>query len=433
VKRRLATVQALLTTDDVLGSAAARFRRATVHTLKDKVSASVTPDANIVDVVATDSHPSGAAAIANAVARAFLAKQRTTELRQLARARGNLLQAMARLRGQPGSEVELRAIRERLSELSVSQASAGSEFQLAQAAERPSSPHSPRPIRNTVFALLASSFLAVLVALGREQFAPRLTARELSRRLALPVLAEIPFVRRRFGRKRFVPSALEEEAYRTLQAQLRMIMRPPERRIVLVTSAVPREGKTEVTASLGRVLAESGEKTLLVSADMRWPTLHERFALARGPGLADVLADAWGSGGESAARTAIGTRTKRIAGIESEDGNLEVLVSGRTADNPARLLGSSALDAFFDELRDSDYSYVLLDAPPLLGIADSHLLARHVDGVLVVCRPSGLTPEDVGELGTALDQLGVDTLGLVVVGAGRVSPYYSRVAGRRRV
>jgi Mrp family chromosome partitioning ATPase len=78
-------------------------------------------------------------------------------------------------------------------------------------------------------------------------------------------------------------------------------------------------------------------------------------------------------------------------------------------------------------LKYSDYHYVLLDAPPLLGIADSQLLARHADAALVVCRVADLTPDDLDELRTVLDQLPVESLGLVVIGGGRPSAYYARV------
>ena len=198
VKRRLATVQALLTTRDVLLQATQRLSGVGPETIQHHIRSSVDRDANIIDVIADDSDPNGAAAIANAVARSFLAMQQTQERRQLDRARAQLSNTVAQLRGNPGSAEELRALRERLSELGVSRATVGTDLQLAQAARPPTRSASPRPVRNTVFALFAAAFIAFLAALTVDQLAPRLAgARQLSRMVRVPILATVPRTRRR--------------------------------------------------------------------------------------------------------------------------------------------------------------------------------------------------------------------------------------------
>jgi Mrp family chromosome partitioning ATPase len=148
---------------------------------------------------------------------------------------------------------------------------------------------------------------------------------------------------------------------------------------------------------------------------MRWPRLHELFDVAQTPGLAEVLAgarngDASGIFELSAARTGSGT--------------LHVLASGRTPTDPAQLLASDALDGLFEEIRGSEYDFVLLDGPPLLGLVDSQVLAQRVDGVLLVCRPDQLTPETALATRDLLDRLEVDALGLVIVGARGSTHFY---------
>ena len=133
-ERQLATIQTLLTTRDVLTRAARGLPGESPETLASKFEASVDPKANIIRIRASTRSPNGAARIANAVATAFLSRRRSFELRHLEAARARLLEAMARLRGSPGSRSEITLIRERLSELSVSAANAGSELQLADAA-----------------------------------------------------------------------------------------------------------------------------------------------------------------------------------------------------------------------------------------------------------------------------------------------------------
>jgi Mrp family chromosome partitioning ATPase/capsular polysaccharide biosynthesis protein len=422
VERRLATIQALLTTRQTFRRAARRFKGVQAATLEEKVRASVDPKANIINVVATHETAAGAAQIANAVAISFLAAEGRVEQRRLRRARSTLLRALADLNSKRGlqAQEERAAIRERLTDLNFGAASAGPELELAEAARAPAEPYSPRPVRNAMFGFFAAAFIAALVVLARAQLKPRLTGpRELSRLLDLPVLVEIPYVRRRLGQGPQTLRAVEYEAYQTLQASLRRQLPATHQQVVLVTSALHGEGKTEVTAALGLVLSHARLRTWLVSADMRWPRLHELFDVAQTPGFAEVLASARRDGNSTATQmTAVRT------GQETEAGSLHVLASGRKPSDPAQLLASDTLDAFFDEVKESDYEYVLLDGPPLLGLVDSQVLAQRADGVLIVCRPDRMTPENAIALRELLDRLDVKPLGLVIVGARGSHPSY---------
>ena len=423
VERRLATIKSLLTTRENLRRAARRVRGERAITLQDKVQASVDPSANIINVVATDDTARGAARVANAVATTFLATERRAERRRLNRARATLLRALAALEGVRGlqAQEERAAIRERLTDFNFGAANAGAELELAEAARPPSEAYAPRPVRNAIFAFFASMFVAVLVVLARAQLKPRVTgSRELGRLLDLPVLVEIPYVRRRFGRGPKRLKAVEYEAYQTLQASLRRQLPATRQRTVLVTSALHGEGKTEVTAALGLVLSHAGLRTWLISADMRWPRLHELFDVAQAPGLAEVLAAAHTNGSGAASQlTAVRTATRGAAA-----GSLHVLASGRTPADPAQLLSSDTLDSFFDEVRESEYDYVLLDGPPLLGLVDSQILAQRADGVLIVCHSDRMTPENTLALRELLARLDVNALGLVIVGARGFHPAY---------
>jgi capsular exopolysaccharide synthesis family protein len=420
-QRGLATTRVLLTTRELLRAAAKRgLEGETVDSLRDKVHATVDQDANVINVVATDDTAQGAAAIANTVAGTFLARERRTEQENLNRIRAVLRKELADLQASLTSlnqaEIgsQIASVRQQLTDLALN-ANSGSTLQLAERAEAPSSPSSPRPVRNAIFAFFAGLFIAALVVLARAQLRPRVSgSRELSRLLDLPVMVEVPFVRRRLGHSPNTLSAIEYEAYQTLQASLRMQLPADRQRTVLVTSALHGEGKTEVTAALGLVLAQAGQRTWLVSADMRWPRLHELFDVAQTPGLAEVLAG--GRRGESA--VAVGARKK---GSSENGGRLHVLASGQRPPDPAQLLAGGALDGFFDEIRESEYDYVLLDGPPLLGLVDSQVLAQRVDGVIVVCRPDRLTSGNAIDMRELLQRLRAPALGLVVIG-GRSAP-----------
>ena len=416
-ERRLATIERLLTTRQTRRRAARSIPGETATTLEGKVSAAVDPNANLISIVATDDTAKRAARIANAVAASFLARQHRADVQRLRRAKATLQQALGELEGRRGIQAanERVTIRERLTDLNLSAAGFRSELSLAEAARPPKAPFSPRPLRNALFAFFAAIFVAALAVVARAQLKPRVSgSRELSRLLEVPVLAEVPHVRRPLGHRPATISTVEYEAYQTLQATLRRRL-PPNQRTVLVTSALHGEGKTEVTAALGLVLSQTMNRTWLVSADMRWPRLHELFDVDQTPGLSEVLVGAQnGSSGGifqlSAARTG--------------SGSLHVLASGRIPPDPAQLLASGALDGFFEEIQESEYDYVLLDGPPLLGLVDSQVLAQRVDGVLLVCRPDRHTPQTALALRELLDRLEVEPLGIVMVGSrGRSHAY----------
>jgi capsular exopolysaccharide synthesis family protein len=425
VQRRLATIQVLLTTRDVLARVARRLPGETAASLQGKVSSSVDANANVITLAATDRKARRAARIANAVATTFLADQRVLQRQVLARERTSLLQALDKLRGTPGARAQRLVIQNQLAQLNVSAASSRPELSLAEAARTSSQPASPHPVRNAFFGLFAALFLAALVVLGRAQLSPRLSgAREVSRLLDLPVLAEVPLRRRAGGRGPRTLSGAEYEAYQTLHAALKMQLPPTQQRIVLVTSALHGEGKTEVTAGLGLALSQAGLGTWLISADMRWPRLHELFDVDQAPGLSEILAGAriYRDGVPDLMTTDHALEYRANVGR----GALHVLASGSKPRDPAKLLASDALDTFFDQIKRSEYDYVLLDGPPLVGLVDSQVLAQRVDGVILVARPGKLKPANVSDTRDLLARLRVRPLGVVVVGSQVTPSQYVR-------
>jgi Mrp family chromosome partitioning ATPase/capsular polysaccharide biosynthesis protein len=428
-QRRLVTTETLLTSQQVLDGAARRvpgFEDG--DDLSGNVESSVEDDANIINISGSDEDPRTAARIANAVAEAFLSEREQVDRERLAQARQQLEEEILNLEGAPNAGVQIGAIRERISELAVGEASVGADLTVAERAEAPSAPASPRPVRNGVLALFGSLFLAVLIALGRDQLTPRVSGpRELGRLLDLPVLIGIPYVGGRRRRRR-VLSGVELEAYQTLRSSIELTM-PSDRaqHQILITGALHAEGKTTATARLGRALAQAGHRVLLVSADLRVPKLHDMFGLPLGAGLADILVVLdWDTKTfdddlmEQATHEVIGS----VEGT-ARRGELHVIASGTKAKDPGRLVAGPAMKAFLDHVRGLDYDYVLIDAPPLLGIADSQALARYVDEVLLVNRLDRLTLERVDELRDVIDRLHLRPIGIVVIGArGEISPYY---------
>jgi capsular exopolysaccharide synthesis family protein len=157
------------------------------------------------------------------------------------------------------------------------------------------------------------------------------------------------------------------EEFRSLRTRVAHALHE-RHKIVLVTSALPQEGKTTVSATLARSFAQMEWRTLLVDADMRKPTVHTLFGIDRAPGLVDVLK------GSSPEADAIATSNSPF---------LDLLSAGSPTQSAAELLQSAAAPALLKSLA-SGYEYVVVDSPPLTSITDSLLLSAYVDGILFV-------------------------------------------------
>ena len=409
--RRLATMRTLLTSREVLARAARDLPGETADTLEDKVTTAVDDVASIIEVKATDGDAAGAAAIAHEVAGTFVEQRRESERERFAEARRSLELALRRAQAAGGSPEEARLLRERLSELSVSEVATGDELQIAQAAQPPAGPDSPKPLQNTLFAFFAALFVAVLAALGRDLLAPRVSSpRQLTTLTGLTPLVVLPAARRR---RRLAQTT---EAYQALAASLRVQLSDSQR-VVLITSPTGDEDRSGVAIGLGRALATSDVPTLLVSADLRRPGLHKQMGVPQAPGLGDVLEALERGEGESAAEL---VQAVTRAHEHPSRGELRALPSGDPAQHPAAVLSGEALGVMFEELSHSEYRYIVVEGPPLLGPIDGQLVARWVDAVLVVCSLDRLWPGDAAELGDVLARLGAPVLGAVAIGGTRV-------------
>jgi polysaccharide biosynthesis transport protein len=410
--QRLATIQRLLTSREVLEAAADKLQGETADTLQEKVTASVDDVASFVEVKATDGDAAGAAANANGVTAAFLARRRATDRGRVARMRRDLELALTRLRTSGAGAEEIGAVRDRLAELSLTEVT-DDDLQVAEAARPAKSADAPKPVQNTILAGFAALFLAVLAALGRDFMAPRVTGpRQFEGLTGLTPLAVLPASKRRRRRQ-----SEEDEAYQVLAASVRLQL-SESRRVVVVTSAHAGDERAPVVAGLGRALTGSGVPTLLVSADLRHPMLHKELDVPPGPGVGEVLDRLERDPAESADELiASATRAHERPGR----GELRALPSGDPSQHPAALLSGAALGTMFSELSSSEYRYVVVEGPPLLGPIDGQLVARWADAVLVVCHLDRLSPNDATELGDVVARLDAPVLGAVLVGGTSVS------------
>lgn len=414
IKRRLQTIDSLLDTSVVLGKAASTLPDETVDTIDNAISSSVDPSANIIEVTAESREPNRAAAIANAVATALIETQAAAESQGIASARVKLQTELARLRSSGAPAAEIQALRDRVSELTIAEATIGSDIRLAERAEPSEQAFTPRPVRNGVAALFAALFLAIIFFIARDLIRPKVTdTRELSQLMGLPVLATVPIAGRRNRRRAAMAQAVADEAFQTLQASVRYALGEGEGgRVVLVSSAVEGEGKTTTAIGLAKALARIGQNTLIVCSDFRLPTLHEHFNIPRAPGLSDVLRLAQ-IGGDT---TEVAQLLDGVTHVSEElrTGKLAVVPSGSRAEDPAALLFGGPLDTLLNVIDGLDYDYVIFDGPPLLGVADGHALAQRADALLISARLDKLAVDHALEARSILDRVGANAIGLAV-------------------
>lgn len=194
------------------------------------------------------------------------------------------------------------------------------------------------------------------------------------------------------------PKSPVAEAYRTLRTNLRFAGLDSPIRKVLLTSAGPEEGKSVTTANLAVAVAQSGQSVVVVGCDLRKPTLHRIFGLPGTVGLTNVLL------GQCSLGQAI-----QNTGIEG----LSMLAGGPVPPNPSELLGSEAMSRVLDELA-GKFDMVIVDSPPIIAVTDAAVLARKVDGVLLVISV-GTVPREIAKTAqTLLENVKARILGVVL-------------------
>ncbi len=171
-------------------------------------------------------------------------------------------------------------------------------------------------------------------------------------------------------------------------------------RVIAITSALPGEGKTTVARLLGQALAESGGKTLLVDADLRISELSESYGGRKQDGLSLLLSG--NSPQPAIQKTAVP--------------NLCVLPSGPKPPNSVALLNSDAMTEFLKSAK-SGFQYVVIDTPPVLGIADARVMSARVDGVVLVVRARKTRRDVIGRAWSLIGSSGGRGLGVVLNGA----------------
>jgi len=361
-----ATYNELLTKRPIVEAAGLNLGLApsTISKLMTKIEAWVVPNTSVIQLTVEDNDPRLAMEMANEMVSVFVQAQR-----ELGSGRGR-------------------------------------DIFVVEPARRPAEPVAPRKLLNTLVAAIGGCALAAGIAFLIEYLDDTLgTAEDIHQYLSLPTLAALPHPNHRQKPDKTPimvagPTSSGAEAYHTLRTRIQF-SHASERSTpstMLITSPLSRKEKANVAVNLGVAMAQAGLKVLLVDADLRQPQLHHVFGLTNEAGLTTLLAEN-GNCQKCFARTEIP--------------NLCLLPSGPPPLEPSALLSSQRMTQLIEELK-AHADVVLLDAPPVLTVADAMVLASQVDGTILAVESRSTRREVATQAMERLRSVKAKMLGVVL-------------------
>lgn len=261
------------------------------------------------------------------------------------------------------------ALLQRYKEVGVAGGVSTNNISVVDRAEVPTRPFKPSLSRNVALGLLAGLLLGIAAAFLREHFDDSLrNPEQLEALFGLSVLGTVPMLRGQapVQASQDLRSAFAE-SYRSIRTALQFSTDDGVPHTLLVTSATPGEGKTTTALLLARNFAQLGQRVLLVDADLRNPSVHKLVNLGAEEGLSNYLSGA----------------TPLDAVLQPVDDYLSVVRSGPLPPNPVELLSSPRMHALLQQASER-YDQVIIDGPPIMGLADAAILSNLADGTLLM-------------------------------------------------
>jgi succinoglycan biosynthesis transport protein ExoP len=266
-------------------------------------------------------------------------------------------------------------------------------------AEIPELPSKPHKELNIALGVLVGMIGGLGVAFLFENLDTKLyTTAQIQEATGLPTLVSIPEAKRRRPVDFLNGDSPEGEAFRCLRTKILNLDQDVPLRSLAITSAIPGEGKSTVVVSLAYTMVQTGHRIIVVDADLRRPTLHKIFELPNQIGLSNLLR---------------GEATLDEAVQQSKIPRLYVLTSGPLPPDPAVALGSPQMTSVIEQMTER-FDRVFLDTPSLLAVADAGVLARLVDGVVLVVGRAQAQGEAVQSARNQLADVGARSIGVVV-------------------
>ncbi len=398
--------------------------------LEDIVDVNPVRDTQLIEIKVRNTNPVLAAQIANALVSVFSQTIQDTQTARYAETKNSLQQQLEDL-GQRieadslalqnlGDTPEDKAERSRLEtqlnqnrqlyasllqtfeQVRLAEAESISNVIQAEPATVPERPISPKVMQNTLLAAIVGGMLAIggiflVEALDDTVKGPE----DVTRNVNLPVLGVVAV--HETGKGELItatqPRSPIAEAFRSLRTNIQFASVDRNLQTILVTSALPSEGKSTVAANLAIALAQSGKRVVLLEADLRRPSVHRYLAVPNRLGLSAIFVQPQVYLDGSLQGTHVP--------------NLKVLTSGDLPPNPSELLGSERMQAIIRQVREQA-DVLVLDTPPVMAVTDAVVLAPRVDGVLLVVKPGDTKTSALQAAVEQLRRVGANVLGVVL-------------------
>ncbi len=327
-----------------------------------------------------------------------------------------------------------RMLRDKVEEARIAEAEKVSDVTIVNPAGEKGYSMSANKARSSLIGLVMGLVIGFILILVTENLDTSIgTIEDVESFIKLPVLGVIPSVKKdkeEKGKHKPKPSVSDRrdiaftvclepnspfaEAFRILRTNLKI--EKNTKTTLLITSTGPREGKTTALSALGLVLSQMGLKTLLVDTDLRRPSVSKIFGVSREPGLTDLLL----SGGKDIDKIIknftdflMGNlgfeQVTQLPGLEF----LSLLSSGALTSSSAEVLSSESMTQAIRELKEK-FDVVIFDSPPALSLTDASILAKRVDGVIIVYEVGRTSRDALLRTKIQLESMGAKILGVIL-------------------
>ena len=318
---------------------------------------------------------------------------------------------------------------QKLKEAGVSAGLKANNFHIVDSARPPSSPIEPNIPRNLSYGALLGLATGVGLAFLLEGLDNTIRTTEQAQLVSgLPPLGMIPLgskaARDSASSRRLVIASSKEavelvtqvrpqsqmaESYRALRTSLLLSNLGSPPKVIMVTSALPQEGKTTTSINCSVVLAQKGVRVLLVDADLRRPSIHKTLGMGPRSGLSNVLTGS--------------TTLEQVIACPPVLPSLHVLPAGTPPPNPAELLASSNMRDVLAQLREQ-YDHIVVDTPPSLSVTDAVVLSQRADAVVLVIRSGQTTKQALRRARDILARVNAKVVGVLLNAVDLSSPDY---------
>ncbi len=416
----------------------------TVDEFLGSSSVNVLSNSNLLEFRVRAATAEEAAKLATAYASEYVVYKQRLDTAAIAKAEQDISASLEKLESDSASSGLYSSLLKTRQDLKTLAALQTSNAILVKEAAAGSAPQvQPRPARNGALGLVLGLLLGCAAAFLANALDTRVSDEEIAEQYQSPLIARVPKPPARTRKmNRLVmleaSSSAQAEAYRLLITNLDFLMLAHPARTIMITSALDSEGKSPVAANLALALAHTGKRVRLVDLDLRRPALAGYFDMPPIAGLTDV---AIGALPLDRALTIIPAEGElwhedewppiEPIVIPSGTPSLELLTAGKVPPNPSELVGSSEITNIIATLA-KDCDLVIVDAPPLLAVADALVISKSVDAIIVVARRDSLRRRAAKDAARLLQTSRTPVLGHVLVDAEAESSAYHRYSDQPR-